>query len=159
AVAKTDLAALEIWNNLVRRGEADFEARYYREYLLGERFHRFDEALVKLIDLLELPGVGKILSGALYIIRTPYRLLKSLIVKALARPGSPPVPERPVMEAALTGWLDQLRAETLRRAGMHPLWSLAGRGFDGDLTEGARKQFETRFREFQLSQADEVDRT
>ncbi len=159
AVAKTDLATLEIWRNLVRHGEEDFDARYFREYLSGERFHRFDEALVKLIDLLELPGVGKVISGTLYIVRTPYRLLKGVIGKALARPTTPPVPERPVMDSALTGWLDHLRAESMRRAGMHPLWALVSRGFDADLNEGVHKEFETRFRDFQLALADEVDRT
>ena len=159
AVAKTDLATLDIWKNLVRRGEEDFDARYDREYLSGEKFHRFDEALVKLTDLLELPGVGKVISGTLYVVRTPYRLLKGAIGKALARPTSPPVPERPVMDSALTGWLDQLRAESMRRAGMHPLWTLVSRGFDGDLSDGVHKQFEARFREFQLALADEVDRT
>src|SRR5262249_17681751 len=159
AVAKTDLAALEKWRTLVQAGQQDFDHRYYREYLSGERFHRFDEALVKLIDLMELPGVGRVLSGALYVIRTPYRLIKGLIVKALARPGTPPVPERPVMEASLTGWLDQLRAETIRRAGMHPLWSLIAPGFDGGLIDGATQQFEAQFRQFQLALTDDVDKT
>jgi GTP-binding protein EngB required for normal cell division len=159
AVAKTDLAALEKWRTLVQTGQADFDHRYFREYLSGEKFHRFDEALVKLIDLMELPGVGRVLSGVLYVIRTPYRLIKGLVVKALARPSTPPVPERPVMEASLTGWLDQLRAETIRRAGMHPLWSLIARGFDDGLSEGARQQFEAQFRQFQLALADDVDRT
>jgi hypothetical protein len=159
AVAKTDLAALEKWRTLVQAGQQEFDTRYFREYLSGERFHRFDEALVKLIDLMELPGVGRVLSATLYVIRTPYRLIKGLVVKALARPTTPSVPERPVMEASLTGWLDQLRAETIRRGGMHPLWSLIARGFDSGLTEGAKQQFETQFRQFQLALADDVDRT
>jgi hypothetical protein len=159
AVAKTDLATLDIWKNLVRHGQDDFDARYDREYLSGEKFHRFDEALVKLIDLLELPGVGKAISGTLYIVRTPYRVLKGLVSKAFARPAGPVVPERPVMDSALTGWLDQLRAESMRRAGVHPLWTLVAKGFDTDLSEGVHKEFETRFRDFQLALADEVDRT
>ena len=159
AAGKSDLAALEIWRSQVKTGQADFDARYYREYLSGEQFHRFDEALVKLIDLLELPGVGQVVSGALYIIRTPYRLVKGLFAKVVSRPTTPPMPERPVMEAAMSGWLDQLRAETLRRAGAHPLWSHISKGFDAGLNEGARKQFDELFKGFQLALADDVDRT
>jgi GTP-binding protein EngB required for normal cell division len=159
AAAKSDLAALEKWRALVHTGQSDFDARYYREYLTGEKFHRFDEALIKLIDLLELPGVGRVLSGALYIIRTPYRLLKGLVTSMLSRPATPPMPERPVMEAALRAWLDQLRAETLRRSTAHPLWSHISKGFDASLSEGAAKTFEDRFKEFQLALADDVDKT
>lgn len=159
SVAKSDLAALEIWRSLVRNGQNDFDGRYFREYLSGEQFHRFDEALVKLIDLLELPGVGKVISGALYVIRTPYRLVKGLFSKMLARPAGPPVPERPVMETALKGWLDSLRAETLRRAGAHPLWTHVSRGFESALPEGVRQTFEDRFKQFQLALADDVEKT
>ena len=159
AAAKSDVAALEKWRTLVKTGQADFDARYYREYLSGEQFQRFDEALIKLIDLLELPGVGKVISGALYIIRTPYRLLKGLVSKVLSRPATPPMPERPVMEASLNAWLDQLRAETLRRSGAHPLWMHISKGFDLSLSEGARKNFDDRFKEFQLALADDVDKT
>jgi hypothetical protein len=159
AVAKSDLAALEIWRSLVKSGQAEFDARYYREYLSGEQFHRFDEALVKLIDLLELPGVGRFLSGALYVIRTPYRLVKGLISKALSRPSTPPMPERPVMEAAMNAWLDQLRAETLRRSGAHPLWMYISKGFDSGLVDGMKRQFDEQFKGFQLALADDVDRT
>src|SRR5262249_48158372 len=119
----------------------------------------FDEAMVKLIELLELPGAGKIISGTIYYIRTPYRLLKAAFSKMLARPEIPVIPEKPVMEAALQGWLDQLRAETLRRAGMHPLWAHINKGFDGLLPAGAKAKFEEQFREFQLGIAGEVDQT
>src|SRR5262245_21587461 len=159
AAAKSDLAALEIWRSLVKSGQAEFDARNYREYLSGEKFHRFDEALVKLIDLLELPGVGKILSGALYVIRTPYLLVKGLFSKVLLRPSTPPIPERPVMEASMNAWLDQLRAETLRRSGAHPLWMHISRGFDTGLVDGMRRQFEEQFKSFQLALADDVQRT
>jgi len=157
SVARNDLAALEIWRALVVSGQANFDSRYYKEYLSGEQFHRFDEAMVRLIDLLELPGVGKFLSDALYVIRTPFRLLGKLLKKQFSRPESPQMPERPVMETALNGWLDQLRAESLRRAGQHPLWDHLAKGFESNLPEGARKRFEELFRELQLQQANEVD--
>jgi len=101
SVARSDLAALDIWKTLVQTGRASFDTRYFNEYLSGERFQRFDEAMVKLIDLLELPGVaGRIVSGTTWVLSTPYRGLKK-IWQRFRRPDPPPVPEKPIMELAL----------------------------------------------------------
>jgi hypothetical protein len=159
AVAREDLAALQSWREVVQAGRAEFDQRYRREYLAGSQFRHFDDALVKLIELLDLPGVGKLVSVPLWILRTPYRLLKGLAVKALSRPEAPPLPERPILEQALDGWLDLLRKEAARRAEGHPLWAHVEKGFDGGLAEGARERFEQGFRGYQLGLAGEVDYT
>jgi hypothetical protein len=143
----------------VHEGQIEFDNRYRREYLSSERFHRFDEALVRLLELLELPGVGKVLSTALWVVRTPYRLLKSLFTRTLRRPDVPAVPERPVLEMALTGWLDMLRNEAARRSDTHSLWAHVDKGFNSNLADLAQQRFTDGIRAFQLSQADEVDRT
>jgi hypothetical protein len=159
SVARSDLAALQSWRAYVQEGQVEFDTRYRREYLTTEKFHRFDEALVRLLELLELPGIGRALSITLYVVRTPYRLLKGLFSKALRRPEVPAQPERPVMEQALTGWLDLLRKEAARRADTHPVWAHIDKGFGSGLAELARERFEQGFRTFQLSLADEADRT
>ncbi len=158
-VARGDLQALEGWLNLVQEGQADFDGRYRREFLTAERFRRFDEAMVKLLDLLELPGVGKILSTALYVLRTPYRLLKGLFNRTMTRPEASAMPEKPVMEAALAGWLDHLRKEAARKSDTHPVWKHVNKGFASGLGDQARERFDQAFRGFQLSMTDEVDRT
>jgi hypothetical protein len=159
SAARHDLAALQSWRSVVQEGQFEFDTRYRREFLVGEKFHRFDEALVRLLDLLELPGVGRILSGALWVVRTPYRLLKGLFNKALRRPEAPSLPELPVLEEALNGWLDLLRKEAARRADTHPVWAHIDKGFAGGLAEQARERFRQGFRGFQLGLATEVDRT
>jgi hypothetical protein len=158
-VARHDLAALQGWRHLVLGGQVEFDQRYHREYLTTERFHRFDEALVRLLELLELPGVGRVVSSALWVVRTPYRLAKGLFNKAIKRPETPPLPERPVLEAALTGWLNLLRKEAARRVDTHPVWAHIDKGFGAGLAEQAHERFEQGFRGFQLGLADEVDRT
>ncbi len=158
-VAREDLAALGAWRNLVHEGQLEFDARYCREYLTTERFRRFDEALVKLLDLLELPGVGKFISTTLLVLRTPYRLLKGLFNKTLQRPDTPGLPERKVLETSFTGWVDLLRKEATRRSESHPLWQHVSKGFSTGLTEAARARFEEGFRGFQIGLADEVERT
>jgi GTP-binding protein EngB required for normal cell division len=160
AAARQDVAALQSWEEVVQAGHAEFNERYRREYLASEKFRRFDEALVRLLDLLELPGIGKILSGALWVLRAPYRLLRAWIGRAMTRPDAPAMPEQPVLEQALTGWLDLLRKEAVRRADTHPVWAHIAHGFTaGGLAEQARERFGQGFRGFQLGQADEVDRT
>jgi hypothetical protein len=156
---RRDLAALHEWRRVVLMGQGEFDSRYRREYLASEKFERFDEALVRLIDLLDLPGVGRMLSNMLWALRTPYRLLKGWAVKALRRPEAPGLPERPVLEQALAGWLDSLRKEAVRRAGSHPVWAYVEEGFNRDLGDLARQRFEDGLRNFRLSQVDEIDRT
>jgi hypothetical protein len=156
---RRDLAALQEWRRVVLNGQIEFDSRYRREYLASEKFERFDEALVRLIDLLDLPGVGKPLSNALWVLRWPYRQLKSLALKALRRPEAPGLPEQPVLEQALAGWLDGLRKEAVRRAGSHPVWAYVEEGFRRDLGDLAHQRFEEGLRNFRLSQADEIDKT
>jgi hypothetical protein len=157
--ARQDLVALRDWRAVVQAGKEEFDRRYRREYLTGEKFRRFDEALVRLLDLLELPGVGRVVSNALWVVRTPYRLLRGLAVKALRRPETPSLPEQPVLEEALTGWLNLLRKEAARRAGTHPVWAHINKGFGEGLGEAAREKFDDGFRSFRLGLAEEVDHT
>ncbi len=157
--ARHDLAALQRWRNAVEYGRTEFDNRYRREYLTTERFHRFDQALVRLLELLELPGVGRVLGGVLYVVRTPYRVLKGLFNRAMRRQESPGMPERPVLEQALAGWLDLLRKESAQHAASHPVWGHLNQGFAGGLADLARDRFEQGFNLFQMSIADEVERT
>lgn len=158
-VARDDVAALEEWKTLVHAGRHDFDERYRKEYLSSEKFRRFDEALVRMVELLEFPGAGKVVSSTLWVVRTPYRLVKGALSKALSRPTSPSIPEEDVLDAALTGWLDQLRAEALRKADRHALWRHVAEAFDAGLSAQAREQFKQGFRSFQVGLTDEVERT
>jgi hypothetical protein len=158
-VARRDLEALEGWRRLVAEGRGEFDERYRREFLSSERMRRFDEALVRLLALLELPGMGKYISGALNVIQMPYRWLRGLFNKALQRPEAPPLPERPVLESALAGWIDLLRKEAARKANQHPLWQHIHQGFAGGLADQIRSRFEQSLGGFHTSMTDEVERT
>jgi len=159
AVARADLEALDEWTKLVRTGRAEFEDRYRREYLTGAKFHRFDEALVRLIDLLELPGAGKFVAGALYVVRTPYRLLKGVVGKMLGPPSAAAIPEQPVLDAAFAAWIDRLRATALANERRHDLWAQVARGFDAGLGDELTRRYRDGLKTFQLGQSDEIDRT
>ena len=159
SVARDDLIALESWRQLVREGEIEFDARYRREYLTTERFRRFDESLLRLLELLELPGVGKFASKTMDVLRLPYTLTKKLFTSALSRPEAANMPERQILDGALTGWIDQIRKEAARKANLHPLWQHVHQGFNAGLAEAITDRFNESFRGFQISLGDEVERT
>ncbi len=160
SVARLDLDALESWQTMVQTGRNEFVGRYSREYLNSEKFRGFDDALVRLMELLELPGIGRILSGALWLLRTPYRLLRGLVTRMISRPEELSRPEQPVLEDAYNGWIDMLRKEAARRADTHPLWAHVAKGFQaGGLAEQAREHFQQSMRAFRSCEAEEVDRT
>ncbi len=158
-VARQDLAALDSWRNLVQTAQMEFDARYRREFLNGERFRRFDDTREQLLNLLELPGAGRVLSGILWGVRLPYRLLRNFMSKAMTPPESLNLPEYEVLKGGLQAWLDQLRAESLRRADVHALWRHVVNGFNSGLGENSTERFENDFRRFQVGSADEIDAT
>ncbi len=160
AVAKNDLAALQRWQQIVEEGQREFQGRYLREYLASEKFRGFDEALIRLLQLLEFPGIGKIFTGAMSLLRAPFRLLGSWLGNAVGRAEVPNRPEQPVLEEALTGWIDLTRKESARYANSHPLWTHIAKGFQSaGLGDQFREQFTLHLRTFQSSLTDEVDRT
>src|SRR5207248_2078475 len=128
AVARQDLTALETWQSLVRAGQEDFNLRYQREYLATEKFRGFDEALVRLMELLELPGVGRVVSGFMAMVRWPFQALTGMVSKAMSQPEVATRPEVPVLEDAFNAWLDLLRKEAAHRHGSHSLWNYIAQG-------------------------------
>jgi hypothetical protein len=156
-VARQDLAALDNWRTLVQTGQNELVNRYQNEYLEGERFRRFDEAREQLMNLLELPGAGKLLSMVLWLIRAPYRLARGFMGKTLMRQDAVNLPENEVLDGGMRAWLDLLRAEALRRADSHPMWRHIVNGFGSGLGETAKERFVNELRRFQMSSADEID--
>ena len=67
--------------------------------------------------------------------------------------------ELPVLETALKGWIDLLRKEAVRRGDSHPVWKHIDAGFHSGLADLVHERFKQAFRGFQLSLADEIDRT
>lgn len=159
AVARDDVAALEDWGKLVAQGRTEFLERYTREYLTGAKFHRFDESLVKLVEMLELPGVGKYVSNALYVVRTPFRLVKGLLGNVFGAPAIAPIPEQPVLDAAYQAWVDQLRATALTLEKRHNLWATVAHGFEADLGDKFAERYRAGINAFQGSQRAEIDAT
>jgi GTP-binding protein EngB required for normal cell division len=156
-VARRDLAAMDAWQALVQSAREEFDARYQTEFLNGEGFRRFDEAREGLLDLLELPGAGRAFAMTLWVLRAPYRGLRTLAEKALVRPPAVNVGEARVLDGAFRAWLDKVRAEAIHRADTHPLWKHVSAGFSAGLPEAATDQFQTLLRSYQVSSAEEIE--
>ena len=75
----------------------------------------------------------------------------------MVRPDVLNLSEQNVLTGALSGWLDRLQAEALRRAGTHPVWKQIAHGFDAGLSVQARDRFAQEFRTFELKETDELE--
>lgn len=159
SLARGDLQALETWRDVVLKGEHEFRTRYIKEHLTGEQFPRFNESLVRLIQQMELPGWGQLVSKTLWVVRTPYRLLKDLVTKAATNAPAAHLAEEPVLTAGFNSWLDLLRRETAARQDLHPIWMQIKAGFATSLVEQARLQLQQCLRDFQNQISLEVERT
>jgi hypothetical protein len=159
SVARDDLIALQGWQQLVREGQLEFDNRYRREFLTTERFRRFDEALMRLLELLELPGIGRFVSKGMDVLRFPWTMTKKLFNTALARPEVSSMPEKQVLEDALAGWTDHLRKEATRKAPTHALWRHVNDGFNTGLADTIKGRFNESLKSFEIGLNDEVERT
>lgn len=156
--ARADLQAIEGWHAAVQSGQDESINRFQREHLASKKYPRFDEALQRLLESLELPGPGKLLSGLFMVLRSPYSLACSLLTQIMSRPEGLQLPEREVLEAAFRTWMDQLRSSALRRADTHPIWQHINEGFERSLTDEAQEKFQEQLRAYERQVALEVDR-
>ena len=158
AVGRADVEALDTWRRLVTEGQNEFATRYRKEYLSSERFRRFDEALVRLLEMLELPKVGRFVSQGMNLLRMPYTLVKGL-VKRDEPVQAGVLAEKPVLEAAYRGWIDGLRREVAARKTQNALWADLHAGFQGPLTASIDRKFHEGSATFHDSLNAEVERT
>ena len=72
-VAEVEMA--HAWEHMVERlTQRELLERYRSEYLDGERYGEFDQALVRLMDQLEIPGVGPLMRLLSTAVRAPFRM-------------------------------------------------------------------------------------
>ena len=139
-------------------GKAEFEDRYRKEFLSGEQFHRIDRYREEMMDLLELPGAGRILGGLIWLLRSPYRWTRDYVAGLIVRPEVYNLSEPTVLNAGLNGWLDKLQTEALRRAPTHQFWKPIAVRFDSELAPQARERFDQERRAFELKETDELEK-
>lgn len=159
AAVSEDLAALNTWKELVEQGRREFESRYFREYLSSKKFHRFDQSFVKLIELLELPGIGKYVSKTVALTRIPWTVAKNLYRKFVGKSDVQEMPEEPIFRAALRGWLDRLQVEAAKRSKSHPIFAKLDEAFKSTLRSEVENRYQACLPEFRRGLEEEVERT
>ncbi len=133
APLKAEVSVTEYWHRLVERtARSEFYDRYRRDYLDGEQYVDFNQTLVKLLDLLEVPGIGPIISAVskgLRRISTAIIGTAATALRSFFRAGKPAAeiraPERDVVVACFEHWLENLKNEAQVQADRadHPAWS------------------------------------
>ena len=118
----------DAWEHMVKRiTQQEILERYRREYLDAERYGEFNQTLVRLMDLLEIPGIGPLLRLLSAAVRMPFRLargaLHSIWGGSRAQPTQPP--EHEILDQLIQRWLTTLRSEAqlLVSTASHPAWS------------------------------------
>jgi hypothetical protein len=157
-LARRDLAEFDAWKTAVNLGKNEFEERYRKEFLSGEQFRRIDRYRDEVLEMLELPGAGKLLSSLIWLARTPYRWTRDYIAGLISRPEIFNLAEQTVLTASLTGWLDGLHAEAIKRSGSHSVWKQIAVRFDSELAPRARERFGQELRAFELRETDDLER-
>lgn len=153
--ARHDLKDVATWESWVHTGQQTFITRYRNEHLTGEQFPHFNAAMLRLIELLELPGVGQYVSKTMHLLRSPYRWMKSMF-KA---PVSQGPAEVQVLQAAFQGWVDHLRLELLQQDEKHPVWSALRQAYQQQRDRQLFDRFNGKIIEFANQQAAETETT
>jgi hypothetical protein len=136
APLKAEVTVAEQWAlTVARTSEREFYDRHRRHYLNDEKYVDFNHTLVKLMDKLEIPGIGPYISSLSKGIKSVSRFVVGGVVNlaraALGRPnpklGRPP--EEEVVIDAFERWYDALKAEAQLHAasGGHPAWAVIAR--------------------------------
>jgi hypothetical protein len=152
------------WEHIVERlTQQALLERYHREYLDGERYGEFNQTLVRLMDLLEIPGVGPVLRLLSTAVRAPFRVASAALRTLVAGGKAPPTqsPEHEVLNRLVQHWLSALRSEAqlLASSGSHPAWGDLARRFDRpDFPRQLSETFERAYRTYRQTVDEEIQR-
>jgi len=112
----------------------EFLVRYRRDYLDGEKYEEFNAALVRLMELLDVPGIGPIVKLLSEMARVPLRLAKGLLSNLFSGGKSAPVvpAEKEAIGSLFEAWLSALKAhaQLLATRNPHPAWHQVAKSID-----------------------------
>ncbi len=117
---RTEIDLEESWAAAVDKiTEAEFYSRYWSDYLGREDYEQYGDfnlAVIKWLDLLEIPGIGRFVSRAAGVARLPFRWVKKGIRKILTDDDQPvKTKEEEVVYDSYQRWIRALIAEAQRR--------------------------------------------
>lgn len=128
--------AAAVWEQTVTKiTQAEFLDRYRSEYLHSQRYGEFNQALIYLMELLEVPWIGPVMKLLRSVVRVPFRLVTGLVSRLWWRVDTPAAtrpPEHEVMTQLFDAWLPALKSEAQTQAStqLHPAWTDIVRGLE-----------------------------
>jgi hypothetical protein len=161
-VAEVEMASA--WEYMVERiTQQELLERYRSEYLDGERYEEFNQTLVRLMDLLEIPGVGPLLRLLSTAVRTPFRIASGVLRSALggSRAQATQPAEHEMLDGLIRRWLAALRSEAqlLASTASHPAWGDLVRRLDSlDFSRQLTRTFERAYGAYRQTVNEEIQR-
>lgn len=161
-----EVAAAGRWHAAVAEvTQQDLLNRYRREYLDGRRYAEFDRALLRLVELLEVPGIGKVVKVIGDVTRRPSQRVLSWL-RGLAGGGGGPRPqpteeEREALARLFEEWLAalQARAQLLLSRDERVLWRRVLEALDGEaLQEDLVARFTAAYQSYRERLDGEIER-
>lgn len=154
--AYQELSALAEWDGMIDTAQQQFASRYNQECISSHRLASFDAALVRLIQLLELPGFGKYISKTMDVLRSPYFLMKKLF----ANPETAnPLSEETLVQSAYQSWLDTLHLQIQQKPDQHPYWKRFKGEFTGLFRVQSKDQLEKVKAQYALQEKNLIETT
>jgi hypothetical protein len=144
--------------------EVEFFSRYQKEYLDSQRYGEFNQALVYLMELLEVPWIGRVMKVLRSVVGVPFRLVSGFLSRMFFGASSSKSERRPehaVITQLFTAWLPALKAEAQQHASTqtHPAWAAVVYGLDdADFRNRLAKSFETAYQTYERDLDAEVQR-
>jgi hypothetical protein len=152
------------WEHLVERiTQQEILERYRHEYLDGERYGEFNQTLVRLMDQLEIPGVGPLLRLLSTAVRIPFRIASAALRTFVGGGTAPPTqsPEHDMLSRLIQHWLSALRSEAqlLASSSPHTAWGDLVRRLDSpDFPRQLAHTFERAYRAYRQTVDEEIQR-
>lgn len=159
-LAAPQLKNLHDWQDLASKQRALIVERYRREFLERERLPIFDEAIVRLLELLELPGFGNYISAALKILQLPWHGLKMVWNHLAGSNVSPALQsERATILQAVETALGNLWCEVEHRRYADILWQELSEYLhpNSPFPEQLRSEAERLFADYERARRDYVE--
>lgn len=146
-VLVAEVEEAHVWQDTVKRTfTKEFLDRYHTDYLYGQQYGEFNQALVRLLALVEAPGLGGVMRFVTEFMRAPFRLVTGFL--GFSQSESDKVDaarsaEWTTVTQLFSQWIAALKAEaqTFTHTRPHPAWPQVVHALSEDLEARMLRDF------------------
>jgi hypothetical protein len=129
-----EIAVVREWEDMLERvSRTEFFEPYRADYLQGEKYGEFNRTVVKLMELLQIPGIGQVVSAAAGVVKDVAVFIRKAAMAGVRaifgmqkkEPEKKQPAEVDIVIECFQRWLKALKAEAQRKAqtGEHAAWA------------------------------------